>query len=445
MKQQIEMRKLAVLIVALLAAALAISRCNAAETVRMQLTHVDAGRGLNGRELMQRMALRSRARAARLLLSSTASSVVSPGSYTGVFPVTEYLVHMAIGTPPQSVLLALDTGSDLTWTQCRPCAACFDQPLPYFDPSSSSTFDLLPCGSTPCQDLAPVTACVNPKSRPDQTCVYTYSYGDNSVTTGLLDVETFTFGAGTSVSVPGVAFGCGINNSGNFKNNNETGIAGFGRGPLSLPSQLKVANFSYCLTNITGSKPSTVLLDLPADLYSTGNGAVQTTPLIQSPESPYYYYLSLKGITVGSTRLPVDESTFALRNGTGGTIIDSGSAVTSLPSQVYRLVLDEFAAQVKLPKLTLPLADGLTCFFSPPWAKPDVPKLLLHFEGATMELPRENYVFGFEKTGKSILCLAITEGDEMSIIGNFQQQNMHVLYDLQNSKLSFVPAECDML
>jgi len=121
-------------------------------------------------------------------------------------------MHLGIGTPPQPVQLTLDTGSDLTWTQCRPCISCFHQALPYFDPSLSSTFQELSCGN--------------------ETCLYTYSYGDNSTTNGQLDADTFTFVAvdgRTGTAVPGLSFGCGHNNSGIFTSN-ETGIAGFGRG-----------------------------------------------------------------------------------------------------------------------------------------------------------------------------------------------------------------------
>uniref|UniRef100_I1PAR5 Peptidase A1 domain-containing protein n=1 Tax=Oryza glaberrima TaxID=4538 RepID=I1PAR5_ORYGL len=311
--------------------------------------------------------------------------------------------------------------------------------LPYFDTSRSSTNALLPCDSTQCKLDPSVTGCLN-LNQTVQTCAYYSSYGDNSVTIGLLEADTFTFVAGTSL--PGVTFGCGLNNTGVF-NSNETGIAGFGRGPLSLPSQLKVGNFSHCFTTITEAVPSTVLLDLPADLFSNGQGAVQTTPLIQDAKNPTFYYLALKGITVGSTRLPVPESAFALTNGTGGTIIDSGTSITSLPPQVYQVVRDEFAAQIKLPMVPGNTTDPYFCFSAPSQAKPDVPKLVLHFEGATMDLPRENYVF--EDAGNSMICLVINEGNEMTIIGNFQQQNMHVLYDLQNNMLSFVAAQCDKL
>jgi len=33
----------------------------------------------------------------------------------------------------------------------------------------------------------------------------------------------------------------------------------------------------------------------------------------------------------------------------------------------------------------------------------------------------------------------------MTIIGNYQQQNLHVLYDLVGNMLSFVPAQCNRL
>uniref|UniRef100_A0A0A9FU06 Peptidase A1 domain-containing protein n=1 Tax=Arundo donax TaxID=35708 RepID=A0A0A9FU06_ARUDO len=116
---------------------------------------------------------------------------------------------------------------------------------------------------------------------------------------------------------------------------------------------------------MTGSTPSPVLLGLPANLYSSARGAVQTTPLIQSPANPTFYYLSLKGST-------------------GGTVIDSGTSVTMLPPQVYLLLRDAFVSQMKLP--TTSIGDLQLCFTVPPQTKLDVPNLALHFEGATLDL-----------------------------------------------------------
>ncbi|KAL6902243.1 hypothetical protein ACP4OV_005119 [Aristida adscensionis] len=457
------MQKLAILLALLSATAIsrsdATATATAAAAVRMQLTHTDAGRGLSRRELLQRMAQRSKARAARLL-PRIASGSVTPGQLAdGVIPDTEYLAHFAIGTPPQAVQLDLDTGSDLTWTQCLPCVSCFDQALPYFNMSLSSTLSVLPCASPKCQAL-PLSSCGKQKGWGHDACVYAYAYGDKSVTTGLLNSDTFRFtGAAECMEAPGMAFGCGVFNNGVFYSN-ETGVAGFGRGPLSLPSQLKVDNFSYCLTAITESTPSYFLLGLPANLHSNAHGAVQTTPLIQNPKGPTFYHLSLKGITVGSTRLPIPESTFRLTTkGKGGTIIDSGTGMTVLPMEVYKLVHDAFVAQVKFPARdflfeTNPVQDltdakvpvSQLCFSVPPGAKPAVPKLVFHFEGATLDLPRENYMFEIEEAGRNFTCLALNAGgagSNLTIIGNYQQQNMHVLYDLAKNKLSFVRAHCD--
>ncbi|KAK3151459.1 hypothetical protein QOZ80_3AG0246150 [Eleusine coracana subsp. coracana] len=178
------------------------------------------------------------------------------------------------------------------------------------------------------------------------------------------------------------------------------------------------------------SVPSTVLLGLPANLHSSARGEIKTTPLIKNPADSLTYYLSLKAITVGSCRLPVPESAFAFtKNGTGGTIIDSGTAFTMLPPNIYRHLHHAFASQVKLPVAN----DDPLCFAVAPGEKPPyVPKLALPFEGATLDLPRENYVFDYEEAGHSYICVAIVEGEGMAILGNFQQQ-----------KLSLVPDHCE--
>ena len=54
-------------------------------------------------------------------------------------------------------------------------------------------------------------------------------------------------------------------------------------------------------------------------------------------------------------------------------------------------------------------------------------------------------MFEMEDAGRSFTCLAINAGGDLIIIGNYQQQNIHVLYDLVNNRLSFVPAQCERL
>jgi hypothetical protein len=72
------------------------------------------------------------------------------------------------------------------------------------------------------------------------------------------------------------------------------------------------------------------------------------------------------------------------------------------------------------------------------------PPLVLHFDGGVaMVLPRDNY---FQEPRAGLMCLAVGSSPDdfgVSIIGNIQQQNMHVLFDVRNQKFSFAPTKCD--
>ncbi|KAL5667956.1 hypothetical protein ACJX0J_020177, partial [Zea mays] len=56
----------------------------------------------------------------------------------------EYLMELAIGTPPVPFVALADTGSDLTWTQCKPCKLCFPQDTPIYDTAASASFSPVP-------------------------------------------------------------------------------------------------------------------------------------------------------------------------------------------------------------------------------------------------------------------------------------------------------------
>ncbi|CAN6202146.1 unnamed protein product [Urochloa humidicola] len=440
------------------------------------LTHADAGRGLARPELFRRMAHRARAR--RRLLSAAAHERrpvrarvrAGLGGGGGGIVTNEYLLRVSVGTPPRPVALTLDTGSDLVWTQCAPCRGCFDQRLPLLDPAASSTYAALPCGAAPCRAL-PFASCGGGggggRGRGNRTCAYAYHYGDKSVTVGHLATDRFTFGddgdtgggdgnAGAgSLAARRLTFGCGHFNKGVFQSN-ETGIAGFGRGRWSLPSQLNVTTFSYCFTSMFGSASSVVTLGgAPAAALHGGahvSGEVRSTPLLRNPSQPSLYFLSVTAISVGATRIPVPSPAASSRR--ASAIIDSGASVTTLPEDLYESVRAAFAAQVGLPPagagggaegaaldlcFALPVAAAL-------WRRRPaaVPALTLHLEGADWEMPRGNYVF--EDLAARVMCVVLDAAPgEHTVIGNFQQQNTHVVYDLENDRLSFAPARCDRL
>ncbi|XVF16888.1 hypothetical protein REPUB_Repub10bG0070000 [Reevesia pubescens] len=400
---------------------------------RVTLKHVDSGKNLTKWERIQRGIKRGQNRLQRLnamvLAASTDSAEVQAPVVAGN---GEFIMDLSIGTPPESYSAILDTGSDLIWTQCKPCSQCFNQSTPIFDPKKSSTFSKLSCFSDLCAAL-PQSICGN-------GCEYLYTYGDYSSTQGVMGTETFTFG---KVSVPNIGFGCGEDNEGDGFSQG-AGLVGLGRGPLSLVSQLKEPKFSYCLTSIDETQKSTLLMGSIASVNRT-LGAMKTTPLIHNPSQPSFYYLSLEGISVGSTRLPIKKSNFAIEDdGTGGLIIDSGTTITYLEKTAFDIFKKEFISQMKL-SVDNSGSTGLELCFSLPSGSTqvDVPKLVFHFDGADLDLPGENYMIADLTSG--VICLAMGSSSGMSIFGNIQQQNLFVLHDLQKETLSFLQTQCKKL
>ncbi|KAM7275138.1 hypothetical protein ACFE04_017004 [Oxalis oulophora] len=233
--------------------------------------------------------------------------------------------------------------------------------------------------------------------------------------------------------------------SGEFLLQLSIGLVGLGRGPLSLVSQLKESKFSYCLTSIddNDNKTSTLFMGPLANLKKTDG--FKTTPLVQNPSQPTFYYLSLEGISIGDTRLPIEKSTFALQDdGSGGLIIDSGTTITYLEESAFREIQKELTSQVDLP-LDYSGAAGLDLCFTLPSdsTKLKLPKFVFHFEKADLELPRDNYMIVDSSSG--LACLAMSSSNGMSILGNVQQQNMLVVHDLKKGTMSFLHTKCDDL
>ncbi|KGN54860.1 aspartic proteinase nepenthesin-1 [Cucumis sativus] len=410
---------------------------------RVRLKHVDHVKNLTRFERLRRGVARGKNRLHRLNAMVLAAANATVGDQVKAPVVAgngEFLMKLAIGSPPRSFSAIMDTGSDLIWTQCKPCQQCFDQSTPIFDPKQSSSFYKISCSSELCGAL-PTSTCSS------DGCEYLYTYGDSSSTQGVLAFETFTFGDSTEdqISIPGLGFGCGNDNNGDGFSQG-AGLVGLGRGPLSLVSQLKEQKFAYCLTAIDDSKPSSLLLGSLANITpKTSKDEMKTTPLIKNPSQPSFYYLSLQGISVGGTQLSIPKSTFELHDdGSGGVIIDSGTTITYVENSAFTSLKNEFIAQMNLPVDDSGTGGLDLCFNLPAGTNQvEVPKLTFHFKGADLELPGENYMIGDSKAG--LLCLAIGSSRGMSIFGNLQQQNFMVVHDLQEETLSFLPTQCDSI
>ncbi|KAG8099786.1 hypothetical protein GUJ93_ZPchr0013g37735 [Zizania palustris] len=427
----------------------AVADAAAAAGVRVGLTRIHSEPGITASQFVRDALRRDMRRSARFGRELAASvGTVSAATRKDLPNGGEYIMTLAIGTPPLAYPAIADTGSDLIWTQCAPCGKqCFKQPGPLYNPSSSPTFGVLPCNSS-LNLCAALLAGASPP--PGCSCKYNQTYG-TGWTAGVQGSETFTFGStpADQVRVPGIAFGCSNASSDDW--NGSAGLVGLGRGSLSLVSQLGAGMFSYCLTPFQDTNStSTLLLGPSAALNGTG---VKSTPFVPSPsKAPMntYYYLNLTGISVGTEALSIPPNTFSLQtDGTGGLIIDSGTTITSLVDAAYKKVRAAVQSLVTLPVTDGSGATGLDlCFALPPSSSSStppatLPSMTLHFDGADMVLPVENYMI----LDSGMWCLAMrsqTDG-ELSTLGNYQQQNLHVLYDVHKETLSFAPAQCTTL
>ncbi|XP_059073828.1 aspartic proteinase nepenthesin-2-like [Cryptomeria japonica] len=319
--------------------------------------------------------------------------------------VAEFLVSMGIRTPPQKMVAIVDTGSDLIWKQCQPCKNCYDQTDPIFDPSKSSTYAKLPCNSSLCSSLPRKTA-------------NTFIHSPR--------VDGFT---------------------------DADGVLGLGRGSFSLVSQMG-SRFSYCVTSFMDESPSDtspLFFGSATDLRELVG--VQFTPLMTNlfrPELNSFYYISVEAIAVGNRLAYISQGTLDIQeDGSGGFIIDSGSAFSYLIPEAFSLVADAVDLAVGWDR-----ADGSDYGFSLCYQIPQgnttyvFPDITFIFSRNVPFVVDQKYNFRLVDEQSGLVFMLILQIEETSalkspsILGSYQQQNYHILYDNGNYMLSFAPTTC---
>ncbi|XP_047094842.1 aspartic proteinase nepenthesin-1-like [Lolium rigidum] len=397
---------------------------------RMELTHVDAKGSYTAAERVQRAMASTRQR----MVSLADADVSAPVHWN----TSQYIAEYLIGTPPQRAEALIDTGSDLIWTQCSTClqGSCVEQGLPLYNASMSDSFHPVPCNDTLCVANQEHT-CAK-----DGSCTFGAFYGAGDAR-GSIGTEVFSFENGTAT----LTFGCVkslLISPGSL--DGSSGLIGLGRGPLSIVSQTGATKFSYCHTpylrsNATAGASSHLFVGDSASL--SGGSPVMSMSFLEGPKDYPFYYVPLVGITVGQTRLSIPPSVFALKqNGEGGVFVDSGSPTTVLVDGAYGPLREELERQLNGSLVPPPARSGMDLCV-PVAQEKTLPSMVLHFNGgADMVLPPENY---WAPLDNSTSCMVMDHSRGMSIIGNFQLQNKHMLYDLAKDELSFQTADCSSL
>ncbi|WVZ73882.1 hypothetical protein U9M48_022139 [Paspalum notatum var. saurae] len=330
----------------------------------------------------------------------------------------EYVITVGLGSPAATQTMLIDTGSDVSWVQCKSCSECHSQADPLFDPRSSSTYSPFSCGSAACSQLGQEgNGCSSSQ------CQYIVTYGDGSSTTGTYSSDTLALGSNT---VKNFQFGCSHEESG--FNDQTDGLMGLGGGAQSLVSQTAGTfgnAFSYCLPPTPSSSGFLTL--------GAGSSGFVKTPMLRSSQAPTFYGVRLQAIRVGGRQLSIPTSVFST-----GTIMDSGTVITRLPATAYSALSSAFKAGMK--QYPPAPASGIldTCFDFSGQSSISLPTVALVFSGgAVVNLDANGIILDS--------CLAFAgNGDDSSlgIIGNVQQRTFEVLYDVGRGAVGFKAGAC---
>ncbi|KAL2490016.1 Eukaryotic aspartyl protease family protein [Forsythia ovata] len=412
-------------------------------------------------------------------------------------PGSDYTLSFSLSS--QTISLYMDTGSDIVWIPFNPfdCILCEGKynpiSIPNPGPLNLTSATPVTCkhracsavhSSLPSSDLCAIAKCTLEEIEigdcKSSSCPpFYYAYGDGSFIARLYE-DTLSIPMSTpSFKLKNFTFGVAHSALGE-----PIGVAGFGRGPLSLPAQLArdspdIGNyFSYCLISHSFDttrvrRPSPLFLGrrYPAEEKSKNeftdenNEVIYSyTPMLENPKHPYFYCVGLEAISVGKRKIKAPNSMNRIdRKGNGGMVVDSGTTFTMLPAKFYDSVVSEFDGRVgAFYKRASGVEDrtGLSpCYYGNADEKffRNVPQLVLHLGGnSSVVMPRRNYFYEFlDKDGKvkrRVGCLmlmnggAVTDEEESGgpagLLGNYQQQGFEVVYDLEKRRVGFARRQC---
>ncbi|KAJ3670366.1 hypothetical protein LUZ60_010690 [Juncus effusus] len=132
---------------------------------------------------------------------------------------------------------------------------------------------------------------------------------------------------------------------------------------------------------------------------------------------------------------------FSSSSGIVGLAMGNLSLVQYLDSpSAYIEVREKVRSIVNLPVSSDTIDDSIDLCFKSNSIPDYLPDMIFHFEGGDLAIPKENYLL--VAPGRGLFCLTMMEFSTQSILGAYQQQNMHVLYDIDKMMLSFEPAKC---
>ncbi|KAI3997012.1 hypothetical protein MKX01_021288 [Papaver californicum] len=379
------------------------------------------------------------------------SSAVLPISSAAYKGIGQYFVQFRVGTPSKKFTLIVDTGSDLTWINCRyRCKKCTSRTRMndhrIFQAGRSLSFKTIPCSSDLCKNLT--FSLVTCPSKRDP-CQYDYGYQDGSTAHGFYAYETVTMSLTNSrkTRLHRVPIGCSyVTSTGTL--GGVDGVLGLGYNDNSFATKAtaKFGNkFTYCLVDHLSPKNVSSYLTFGYSKQRSEHLVPGSSPSINLQYTDFeaidgLYHVNIVGISIGGLVLKIPSEIFSVQN-QGGVILDSGSSLTFLAEPAYKIVMKYLKAGLTKFKQVKDESFEF-CFQSQGFDESAVPKLVFHFADSVRFEPHvKSYVID---VSDGVKCIGFMPNawPGISIIGNIMQQNFLWEFDLKGKRLRFAPSTC---
>uniref|UniRef100_A0A0D9XX06 Peptidase A1 domain-containing protein n=1 Tax=Leersia perrieri TaxID=77586 RepID=A0A0D9XX06_9ORYZ len=356
----------------------------------------------------------------------------------------KYFMGISLGTPPVFNLVAIDTGSTLSWVQCENCQIkCYHQAAEagqIFNPYNSSTYSKLGCSTEACHDvhmdLSVEYGCVEE----NDACIYSLRYGSGEYSVGYLGKDRLTLATTTttssiSSSIDNFIFGCGQDN---FYSGSNAGIVGFGTKSYSFFNQVSQLTdytaFSYCFPRNHENKGSLTIGPYARDIN------IMWTKLIYYDHRPAYAIQQLD-MMVNGIRLEIDPYIYTSQM----TIVDSGTTDTYILSSVFDALDKAMTKEMQAKGYARGWEERKICFISNSGSANwnDFPTVEMKLIRSTLKLPVEN---AFYESSNNVICSTFLPDDAgvrgVQMLGNRAVRSFKLVFDIQAMNFGFKARAC---
>ncbi|KAM7277551.1 hypothetical protein ACFE04_004685 [Oxalis oulophora] len=380
-----------------------------------------------------------------------------------VLPVTkdtktnQYITTINQRTPQIPVKLTLNLGGQYLWVDCdqsyvsssykpvrcrsaqcslsgsKSCGDCYDGPKPG---CNNNTCGLLP-------DNAITSTGTNGELASDLVSVQST---DGKNPGKFVSDSKFLFTCGSGLLLEGLAKGV-------------KGMAGLGRGKISMPSIFSAKfsfdrKFAICLTSgkgvmFFGDGPYVMLpgMDVSKSLIYTPLyiNPVSTASAYFEGDKSTEYFIGVKSIKVNNKAISLNNTLLKInKEGYGGTKISSVDPYTVLETSIYKSLIKAYAKSLSgVPRVKAIKPFGL-CFNSTSLGStrvgPGVPQIDLVLQSSSVVWS----IFGANSmvsVKEDVLCLGFVDGGSNPrtsiVIGGHQIEDNLLQFDLATSKLGF--------